>query len=172
MKKTHYLWLAMPLVMAMSCKSKTETGGDDTVAKRTVFFDKTGMDTTVKPGDDFFLYANGAWMKKTEIPASEREWGSFVTLSGDNRKNLHQILNDLSGKDNTAGSNEQKVGDLYKSGMDTATIEKLGYEPVKPLLAKIASVKDYKELIQLAADSTKVGDGFLIGFYVSADDRN
>lgn len=171
MRSLKWLWLAIPVAAVCACKQKSGESSSD-VPKRTVFFDKTGMDTTVKPGDDFFLYANGAWMKKTEIPASEREWGSFVTLSDDNLKNLHQILNDVSAKDNTAGSNEQKVGDLYKSGMDTATIEKLGYEPVKPLLAKISAVKDYKELIQLAADSAKVGDGFLIGFYVSPDDRN
>ncbi|MDB5086829.1 MAG: peptidase [Mucilaginibacter sp.] len=65
----------------------------------------------------------------------------------------------------------QKVADLYTSGMDTLAIEKLGYGPVKPLLAKINAVKDYKDLLYLAADGYKDGSGFLLGFYVSSDDR-
>jgi putative endopeptidase len=169
MKTTHLLWLAIPAVFALSCKSKSGPGDEDTA--RTVFFDKTGMDTTVKPGDNFFEYANGNWMKKVVIPASETGWGSFYTLFDDNEKHLHKILDDLSSTDHPAGSNEQKVGDLYKSGMDTVTIEKLGYDPIKPQLAKIAAVKDYKGLVELAADGFKMGDGSLFGFYISPDDR-
>ncbi|MGZ3753035.1 MAG: M13 family metallopeptidase [Mucilaginibacter sp.] len=141
------------------------------VPKRTIFFDKSGMDTTVKPGDDFFSYTSGKWMKETKIPPSETGWGSFYTLDDDNTKNLHKILEDVSAQDNTVGTKEQKVGDLYKSGMDTATIEKLGYQPIMPLLTKISAVKDYKDLVKLAADGFKSGDGFLFGFYVSPDDR-
>lgn len=170
MKLLNWMWLAVPVVMVTACTHKSADTSSD-VPKRTVFFEKSGMDTTIKPGDDFFSYANGKWIKDTQIPPSEREWGSFVTLSNDNIKNLHLILDDVSAKDNTAGSNEQKVGDLYKSGMDTASIEKLGYEPVKPVLAKISAVKDYKDLVKLAADGFKDGDGFLLGFYVSPDDR-
>jgi len=171
MKKISYLWLAIPAVCAMSCKSKSGNGSDDTTAARTVFFDKSGMDTTVKPGDDFFSYANGAWMKKTVIPASESGWGSFYVLDDDNEKNLRKILDDVSSQDNATGSVAQKVGDLYKSGMDTVTIDKLGFDPVKPQLAKIAAVKDYKDLVKLAADGFKTGDGYLLGFYVSPDDK-
>jgi putative endopeptidase len=170
MKLTHYAWLAVAAMSVTACKHKAADSTSD-VPKRTVFFDKSGMDTTVKPGDDFFSYASGKWMKETKIPPSETGWGSFYTLDDDNVKNLHKILDDVSAQDNAAGSKEQKVGDLYKSGMDTATIEKLGYEPIKPVLDKINAVKDYKELVQLAADGFKTGDGFLLGFYVSPDDR-
>jgi putative endopeptidase len=171
MKKNSRIWLAIPVVFAMSCTMKSKQSADDTVAKRTVFFDETGMDTTVKPGDNFFDYANGTWMKKTVIPASESEWGSFVTLYDNNEKNLHKILESVSANDNAAGSKEQKVGDLYKSGMDTVAIEKLGYDPIKPQLAKISSVTDYKGLVKLAADGFKDGDGFLFGFSISPDDK-
>jgi putative endopeptidase len=167
MKASSYLWLAIPAVIAVSCTNKSKTDVPD----RTVFFDKTGMDTTVKPGDNFFLYASGTWLKKTDIPPSETGWGSFYTLYDDNQKNLRKILDEVSAANNPTGSKEQKVGDLYASGMDTVAIEKLGYEPVKPLLAKIASVKDYKQLIDLSADGFKDGDGFLFGFYVAPDDR-
>lgn len=169
MKVSSYLWLAVPVVVAVSCFNKLKTESD--VPARTVFFDKTGMDTTVKPGDNFFLYASGTWVKKTEIPASETGWGSFYTLYDDNQKNLRKILDKISAANNTKGSKEQKVGDFYASGMDTVAIENLGYEPVKPLLAKIDALKDYKQLIGFAADGYKDGDGFLLGFYVAPDDR-
>ena len=151
MKLTQWALLSASVLTVAACKQKVEDKSAD-VPKRTEFFDKAGMDTTVKPGDNFALYASGKWFKKTKIPASENGWGSFYTLSDDNIKQVHNILEDVSSKDNASGSLEQKVGDLYKSGMDTATIEKLGYDPVKPQLEKISAVKDYKELVKLAAD--------------------
>jgi putative endopeptidase len=169
MQLSKWVFMALPALMIGACKNKTADSSD--APKRTVFFDKSGMDTTIKPGNDFFSYANGKWMKETKIPPSETGWGSFYTLDDDNLKNLHKILDEVSATNNTAGSTQQKVGDLYKSGMDTAAIEKLGYEPVKPLLAKISAVKNYKELVALAADGYKDGDGFLFGFYVSPDDK-
>ena len=170
MKFVKYLLFAVPAVIAVSCNQHQKDASSD-VPKRTVFFDKTGMDTTAKPGDNFFLYASGTWMKKTQIPPSETGWGSFYTLGDDNEKNLHSILEDAAKQDNAKGSAGQKVADLYTSGMDTLAIEKLGYEPVKPLLAKINAVKTYKDLLYLAADGYKDGSGFLLGFYVSSDDR-
>jgi putative endopeptidase len=169
MKLTHYAWLAIAAMAVTACKQHSADSSNP--PKRTVFFDKSGMDTTVKPGDDFFDYASGNWMKKTSIPPSEIGWGSYYTLFDENTENLHKILEDVSAKDNAAGSMEQKVGDLYKSGMDTVAIEKLGYDPIKPMLEKIAAVKDYHELINLAADGFKTGNGMLFGFYVSPDDK-
>lgn len=172
MKLTNYLWLALPAVIAAGCKGNQSGDSSSDVPKRTIFFDKTGMDTTVKPGDNFFLYASGAWFKKTQIPPSETGWGSFYTLHDDNRKNLHKILEEVSAAKNEKGSLEQKVGDLYAAGMDTAALDKAGYEPIKATLAKIDGLKDYKELIDYAAASFKDGDGYLIGFYVAPDDKN
>lgn len=162
--------LASVAVTAAACNSNKKDATTEPPA-RTVFFDKTAMDTTVKPGDDFFMYASGSWMKKTKIPPSETGWGSFYTLYDDNQKNLHQILEATAKQGNEQGSIEQKVADLYTSGMDTVAMEKLGYDPIKPMLAKVKAVKNYKELLALAADGYKDGDGFLLGFYVSPDDK-
>lgn len=170
MKMIKFSWLAVLAVAAVGCKPKAQSDETPPPA-RTVFFDKSGMDTTVKPGDNFFLYANGTWLKNTKIPPTEVGWGSFYILYDDNQKELHGILENVSANNNAAGSLEQKVGDLYKSGMDTATIDKRGYEPVKPQLAKINAVKDYKDLVKLAADGFKNGDGFLLGFSISPDDK-
>ncbi|MDR3692993.1 MAG: M13 family metallopeptidase [Mucilaginibacter sp.] len=164
MKLTKWGLIAAVMLMVTACKNKSDQ-------QQAVFFDKSGMDTTVKPGDNFFLYANGKWLKNAKIPAAETGWGSFYVLRDKNEANIHQILDYAAAHDDTAGSINQKVGDLFKSGMDTAAIEKLGYDPVKPQLAKIAGVKDYKDLVKLAADGFKTGDGFLLGFYISPDDR-
>ncbi len=170
MKLKPLIWLAVPAVFA-ACNSKPTQSADE-APKRTVFFDKTGMDTTVKPGDNFFDYANGSWLKKTEIPSTETGWGLAKILYNNTQTELHGILEDAVKQDATKGSAEQKVGDLYSSGMDTATIDKLGYTPVKPTLTAIDGLKDYKELINYVASSYKDGDGYMFGFYVSADGRN
>lgn len=170
MKFKILIWLAVPAVLAVACKGKSHPS-DDT-PKRTVFFDKTGMDNTVKPGDDFFKYVNGNWTKRTVIPASEMGWGSFYSLGDDNVKNLHHLLDGLKEENNSKGSKEQKIGDLYASGMDTTAIDKKGDEPIKSTLGKITSLKDSKDIINFCADGYKDGNGYLLGFTVEPDDRN
>ncbi|MEN9686505.1 MAG: hypothetical protein RLZZ28_2291, partial [Bacteroidota bacterium] len=164
MKKITLKAAILVLVLA-SCKSNGDKEGP--------FIDKAGMDTTVQPGDNFYEYANGTWLKNGKIPDDQSGWGSFYTLYEDNLKKLRTILDETSAKaDHPNGSNEQKVGDFYASGMDTLTIEKAGYEPLKPILAKIDAVKDYKELLSLIAENAQQGDAELIGYYVGADERN
>lgn len=139
---------------------------------RTSFFDKSGMDSAVKPGDNFFEYVNGSWVKSAVIPDDQSGWGSFYMIYEDNLKNLKGILEDAEKGNHAKGSIEQKVGDYYASGMDTIAIDKVGAEPLKPMLAKIDAVKDYKELMKLVDESYANGDGDLLGLYVGADDKN
>ena len=162
-------FFALACVMATACNNKSK---DSTDAPRTVFFDKSGMDTAVKPADNFFMYVNGKWIKDTKIPASEKGAGGMYAMTVNNQTLLHGILEEVSKQDNAKDSKEQKVGDLYLSGMDTVALEKLGYEPVKPLLAEIDAVHDYRDLVNLAAKSFNDGNGYLFGFYVSPDDKN
>jgi putative endopeptidase len=143
-----------------------------TVPKKTSFFDFAGMDSTTKPGDNFFEYANGKWMKNTKIPDDQSGWGSFYTLYEDNLHNMKSILDDAAKANASKGSLQQKVGDYYASGMDTVAIEKVGAEPLKPMLAKIDAIKNYKELVSFLNESYAKGDGFLFGFYVTADEKN
>eukprot|EP01137_Pigoraptor_chileana_P004520 Opistho-2@2676 len=164
MKKLPMLLAGILLVLA-SCKNKS--GSDK------AFFDTSGMDTTVHPGDNFFRYANGGWIKSAKIPDDQSGWGSFYTLYQDNLVKMRTILEEVAAKkDHPQGSTEQKVGDFFASGMDTVAIEKAGYEPLKPMLAKIDAVKDHKELMNLLAENAKEGNGDLIGYYVGADERN
>ncbi|WP_295768017.1 M13 family metallopeptidase [uncultured Mucilaginibacter sp.] len=171
MKINKWLILAAPTLAVAACNQQPKDKSAE-VPKRTVFFDKSAMDTTVNPGDNFFEYASGSWLKKTKIPESQSGWGSFFTLYDDNLKNLNKILVDISKQEHDKGSNEQKVADMYASGMDTVAIEKLGYTPLKPTLDKIKSIKDYKELTAFMADSYKEGGGYMMGLYVGPDDKN
>ncbi len=169
MTSKSFLWLTAVAIAATACNSKTNS--DKEVPARTSFFDKSTMDTTISPGDDFFMYANGNWIKKTAIPGDEVGWGSFYILNDDNQKNLRSILEQLSTQSNAAGSNEQKVGDYYASGMDTVTINNLNYEPIKPLLAKISKLATYKDVINHAAEGYQDDSGSLLGFYIAPDDK-
>lgn len=158
----------LSVLCVIACQKKEEA---DQVNRRTTFFDKTGMDTTVSPGNDFFTYANGGWVRKTAIPGDQTGWGSFYQIYEDNQLKTKTILDEAAGSEAKAGSVEQQVGDFYASGMDTLTIEKLGYEPLKAELARIAALTDYKGVLNyIASDKTNRGGEF-IGLYVGADDR-
>lgn len=159
------------ITLFFSCKNKKKSVHTAPLVQRAEFFDKSGMDTTIAPGDNFFLYANGNWMKNTEIPKTQTGWGSFYILHDENQKNLDKILVNAYRSNPSEGSLEQKVGDFYHSGMDTLTIEKLGISPVKPILAKIDSVKDAKGTLDLIAASTRGGFGYLLGLSVDPDDK-
>lgn len=158
---------AMIIIAGASCKSeKTE----EKPSKQ--YFDVTGMDSTVKAGDDFYLFANGGWLKTATIPDDQGGWGSFYTLYEENLQKLKGILEEAATSKTEKGSIEQKLGDYFASGMDTAAIEQKGAEPLKPMLAKIDAVKSTKELVDLLHESFAVGEGDLIGFYVGADEKN
>jgi putative endopeptidase len=169
------LRLALPLlaVAAITSCNSNEKKKDELPSARTSFFDKSGTDSTVRPQDNFFQYANGLWMKNTAIPADQSGWGSFYTLYDETQKNIKSILETASASKPAKGSLEQKLGDFYASGMDTVTIEKLGATPLKSSLAKIDAVKDYKELMAYVAETAASGDdNGIISTYVGADEKN
>src|SRR6476469_9952152 len=104
-------------------------------------FDTTNFDKSVRPQDDFFRYVNGGWLKTHDIPADATSWGSFNELGERSRDALHTILEEASKSKAPAGSVEQKVGDLYASYMDTATVEKLGLKPLAAEMKTIAALE-------------------------------
>jgi putative endopeptidase len=137
-------------------------------AKRVVI---TGIDTSKKPGDDFFKYANGIWSDTARIPASQTGVGSYSFMNYPQRLRMQGILDSIAKGKYPAGSLEQKVGDFYASGMDMVAINKRGYDPIKPLLARIDAVADVPALLKLVADEQKAGNGSIIGFRVGPDNR-
>ena len=131
----------------------------------------TGIDATKKPGDDFFTYANGIWYDSIQIPASQTGVGSYSFMNYPQRVRLQGILDSISARSNAPGSIEQKVGDFYASGMDMAAINQRGYEPIRPLLARIDAVTDVASLLKLVVEEEKVGDGSIIGLGIGPDNK-
>lgn len=130
------------------------------------------MDTTVKPGEDFFKYANGGWLKKNPIPAAYSSWGIGNLVTEELRERLRKINEDALKQHAPKGSSSQKIGDFYYSGMDTVTIEKEGLSPLKAELAKIDSVKDIPSLVNAFAHFEVIGVTQPIGAYVGQDEKN
>ncbi len=162
MKRVFYLLLLLLSVTACNKES----------AKEATHVVITGIDSSRKPGDDFFMYVNGIWYDSARIPESQTGVGSYSFLNFPQRIRLRAILDSVSKSDNTPGSIEQKVGDFYASGMDTVAINKRGYDPIKSLLARINGLKDRNELLKLVCEEQKAGNASILGFYVAPDDRN
>jgi putative endopeptidase len=113
--------------------------------------DLTGEDKTVKPGDDFWTFANGSWAKRTEIPADKASVGYGNILTDEAEANVRKILDDMAANPAAFGVTGKQVGDYYASWMDTAGIEARGAAPLKPYLARIAGVSDLTGLQTLFA---------------------
>lgn len=147
--------------------------------KYTASVDAAGMDKAVKPGDDFFAYANGAWEKATEIPADRSTWGGNAILAEQVDKDVHALIEGAGTSNPAPGSEAAKVADYYAAYMDEAGIEAKGIEPLKPVLTTIAAIKDRKGLSSylgstLRADvdvmnNTRYATDNVLGLWVAAD---
>lgn len=107
--------------------------------------DLAGMDTSVAPGDDFYAYANGGWLKSTPIPPDKSSYGAAVILGDQVRQQTVTLIQDAA-KDGSATAEARKVGDFYASFMDEAGIEARGLSPLKPTLDTIAAIADRSAL--------------------------
>lgn len=136
------------------------------------FIDPSNMDLSVNPGNDFFKYANGNWIKQNTIPSNETRWGSFNILKQENTTRLLGLLNEVSKQSNPKGSLEQRVGDLFASGIDSVRIEKLGFTPIIADLTRIDKINTRSEVIDEAIYDHINGLGQpLFGFRVGQDEK-
>src|SRR4051812_21939062 len=136
------------------------------------YINKANMDVSVKPGDNFYRYANGTWLKNNPVPASKTRWGSFDALHEESVNRLHTLLTDAAAKASSVSS-LQKIGDYYASGMDTVMIDKLGVQPLLPDLQRIDAIKDVNGLLnELASDRTQGLGNALFGFSIQPDRKN
>ncbi len=124
------------------------------------------MDTSVKPQDDFFMYADGGWIKRTEIPPEYSRWGSFNELIEKNNDALHEIAEKAakSHADPKTAPETQKVGDYYGSGMDENTIEAMRTKPLDDELKRIDAMKDRNDVLKEIAHLHTLGVGAFFGF--------
>ena len=138
------------------------------------FIDPANMDLTVKPGDDFYQYASGTWIKNNPVPAKETRWGSFNALRDFNINAVKGLVEGAAAdKSAPAGSVKRRVGDFYAAAMDSVTIEKLGYTPIKADLEKIKQLKDLQGILDHAAYLRTTGLASpMFSFYVGQDRKN
>jgi putative endopeptidase len=127
------------------------------------------MDTSVKPGDSFYNFANGTWAKNTPIPADKSNYGMFSVLSDKSDERTKEIILGAKGE---AGSEERKIADYYAAFMNEDAIEKAGITPLKPSLDAIAKIKTQKDLVLAFADNARHMRGSPISTGIGQDDKD
>ncbi|HEV7701427.1 MAG TPA: M13 family metallopeptidase [Pyrinomonadaceae bacterium] len=135
-------------------------------------YDTSRMDRSADACDDFFQFANGNWVKNTEIPASQSRWGSFNILAESNRDVLHTILENAVKTKAAKGSTVQLIGDYYASCIDEAAIEKAGTKPLDPYLKQIVKIKTAKDVVRQLALLHKEGVPSVFRLGGGADAKN
>jgi putative endopeptidase len=135
--------------------------------------DPANMDTTVRAQDDFYTFANGAWLANNPIPGTESRWGSFSVLQEETNKKIKAVLEEAAANTKAAkGSNEQKVGDFYATGMDSAAVENAGLSPLKTELDRIAGIQSKDDVLKTVALYQTYNVNPLFVFYVYQDLKN
>src|SRR4051794_10025946 len=126
-------------------------------------FDSAGMDRSVQPGDDFFEYANGTWIKNNQIPADKSRYGMFNVLDDLSRERTRKIINEQSKDPNS------KIGNAYASFMDEQAIEAKGLTPLNPWLNRIKAIRGKAGLPALYAEADRIGVNIPVRMFVGQD---
>ena len=134
-------------------------------------FDLSGRDTSVKPGDDFFRYANGAYVDRLEIPADRTSYGNFVALGVLSENRVRKILEDAAAGRGGADPLQQKLGAYYRAFMDEARVEALGAAPLQADLQRVRAARSHEDIAALMGDKRLPTDSFF-GAYVSPDAKD
>lgn len=151
------------LLFLIACNSKTNH------SPTSVF--TVNMDTTVKPVNDFFDYANGGWIKTHPIPADESSWGIGYLVNDENNQRLRDINKEAASYKGSDDMARQKIGDFWKAASDTEQIESEGLKYLQPYLDSINNINDYPSFIKMVAELHKIGVNVLLNTQVTQDDK-
>ena len=146
---------ATALLVLAACGQEAEQPAVEEPVAPVSGIDIAGMDTSVRPGDDFFRYVNGTWADTTEMPADKSRYGLFDKLRDESQEHVKAIIEESASGDFAKGTDEQKVGDLYNSFLDWDVRDARGIEPLQPELDRIDAISDYDELAVYFAGATK-----------------
>ena len=161
MKRTFFLGLAFCALGAFA-QANLSSG-----------IDLKNLDTSIKPGDDFYHFAAGGWLKSHPLDAEHAENGAFVDLQELNQQRIKDIILEYASKPQQQGSLGQKIGSLYNLMMDSARLNREGWAPIKPTLDKIAAIKNRKEYQLVCAQLDRNGEGtMMFGIGVGADQKD
>jgi len=160
MKKTFITIMIGTALFAASCGQKKQLKSG---------INPDYLDTSVLPSEDFYQYACGGWMKNNPLTGEYARFGAFDKLAEDNRKQVNDLISEIAEKTHKSGTPEQKIGDLYNLGMDSATIEKQGAEPIQKDLKKIAAMKNINDLTAYLAENALYGATPLFGLFAEAN---
>ncbi len=178
LKSTLLLFVSFCCAITLRAQSEPQKspliGTTPPVEKNPQPIDPTNMDPSVKPQNDFFMYASGGWIKRTEIPPEESRWGSFNQLIERNNDALHEIAEKASKQhvDPKTAPEVQKVGDYYASGMDEKKIDAARTQPLADEFKGIDAVKDRHDLLKEIAHLHTLGVGVFFGFGAGQDDKD
>ncbi len=168
MKKVILLIFLYAFLQSCKIKSNNQTenkkSADDVLA--------INMDTSIKASDDFFMYANGGWIKSNAIPAEESQWGIGNLVIEENYKRLREISEKAATEKAANGTTSQKIGDLWATAMDSVKIEQNGLKPLQPWFEKINGITDVTSLINVSNELNRIGVDALFGDFVQQDDKN
>jgi putative endopeptidase len=152
------------ILAIISCNSKIEATNSDPLVDN--------LDTTVNPGDDFFLYANGGWIKKNKIPEAESAWGISNLVQEEIYKRLISINEKAVKEGGAKGTVTQKIADFWSAAMDTNAINKDGISPLNSDLDRINKAATVNDLLKLSAAFGNKGSNTFFGNYIAQDDKN
>jgi putative endopeptidase len=162
-----------PVQTSPAAKTKEE-GAKPPIETSGKPIDSSNFDTSIKPADDFFQYANGGWLKRTEIPPEYSRWGAFNELIEKNNDALHTIAEKAANTpvDPKLAPETQKVGDYFASGMDEASIDTLKTQPLADEFKAINAMKDQQDLLKEIAHLHTIGVNALFEFGAGQDDKD
>ena len=140
------LLCTLVLVGFTACTGESADSRTSTQAVTTIGIDVTAMDSSVKPGDDFYTYANGEWVKRTKIPADRSTTGAGYVAFLATEKHNASLIESLINSSHAAGTDEARITDFYKAYIDTAAIDAAGMKPVQADLDRIAAISDKRSL--------------------------
>lgn len=163
------------IITITSCNNQVKSSGEiekdslNTGNKKDALL--ANIDSTISPSQDFFMYANGGWIKNNPIPSDQSGWGIGNLVLEENRKRFREINEKVATANAAKGTADQKLGDFWRTAMDTVKAEQQGLQPLQPYLDKINAITDMKSLLATIAELKMIGSSTLFADFVTQDSK-